>query len=72
MWLKKKIIHNIEWWVVYYLCGYKKYYDTREVLKWVNIAACSEPCTIQMPDLVVMLDAWSITKEYAVTQLNLV
>ena len=29
-------------------------YYTNEVLKWVNIMACSEPCTIRMADPVVM------------------
>ena len=49
----------------------KSYCYTREVLKWMNIMAYSEPCTIQMADQVVMHAAWSITKECAVTWLNL-
>ena len=34
--------------------------------------AYSEPCTIRMADPVAMHEAWSKTKECAVTQLNLV
>ena len=35
----------------------------REVLKWMNNTACSEPCTIRMGDPVVRQEAWFITKD---------
>ena len=49
----------------------KKLLLHKEALKWINITACSKPSTIQMANPVVMHEVWSITKDCAVTRLNL-
>ena len=41
------------------------------MLKWMNITACSEPCTIRMGDPVFRQEAWFITKECTGTRLIL-
>ena len=54
-WLKELLLHK----------------ESVKMDKYYDITACSEPCTIRIADQVVMHEAWSITKERAVTRLNL-
>ena len=41
-----------------------------EVLKWINIMACSEPCTLRMANRLLCMKRDPSPKECAVTWLN--